>query len=128
MSQLFFFDLEIRKRMNAGRRFAGNPLDFDSSASQGPTLIGIVRKEPDSINAETTQDRCRQTEISVIGGKPEDMIRFDRIETGVLQRISLQLGHQSYPTTLLMLINHQPSSFPGDCLHRQVQLIAAVAT
>src|SRR5206468_5950785 len=72
------------------------------------------------------QDRGRQTEISAISHEPESMICFNRIQTAVLQRISLQLRRQADSTALLMFVDQQPAALLGNGLHGHLQLVSTV--
>jgi hypothetical protein len=56
------------------------------------------------------------------------MICFNRVEARVLQRISLQFGHQSNTTPLLMFLDHQTASFLSNSGHGYFQLVSAVTT
>jgi len=56
------------------------------------------------------------------------MIRLDRIEAGVLQRVRLKFRNQPDAAALLVFVNHQPASFFRDRGHRHLQLIVAIAS
>src|SRR6266446_8880568 len=56
------------------------------------------------------------------------MVRFNRIQPRVLERVSLQLRHQANAATFLTFIDQQSPSFRRDGPHGHLQLITAVAT
>jgi hypothetical protein len=55
------------------------------------------------------------------------MIGLYRIEAGILQLVRFQFCHQADAPSLLILVDHEPSTFFGDSLHRHFQLIATIA-
>src|SRR6266576_483801 len=72
------------------------------------------------------QDRGRQTEIAAISFEPQCMICFNRIQTTVLQRVSLQLRRQADATALLMFVDQQPAALLSNGLHGHLQLVPTV--
>src|SRR5258707_10905050 len=56
------------------------------------------------------------------------MICFNRIQTAVLQRVSLQLRRQADATALLMFIDQQPAALLSNGLHGHLQLVPTVTT
>src|SRR5438309_4896019 len=54
------------------------------------------------------------------------MICFNRIQTALLQRVSLQLRLQADATALLMFVDQQPAALLGNGLHSHLQLVPTV--
>jgi len=79
--------------------------------------VGIIREKADSANAKVMQDRDRQTKIPAVRREAQRMICSHRIEPVILQRVSLQFGHQADATTFLILIDQHPRpSFAMACM------------
>ena len=98
------------------------------ASDKARALRGIVGQKANPADAEVTQDRGRQAEISAVGLEPEGMIRFDGVDADILQLVRLQLRHQADAATLLIFVDHQSAAFFGDRLHGHGKLIATIAT
>src|SRR5207245_8171589 len=85
-----------------------------------------IREKPDSTEAQVMQDRGRHTEMAAISHEPHCMICFNRIQTAVLQRVSLQLRRQADATALLMFVDQQPAALLSNGLHGHLQLVPTV--
>src|SRR5881398_1012223 len=70
--------------------------------------------------------RPRSCKIAAISHEPECMICFNRIQTAVLQRVSLQLRRQADATALLMFVDQQPAALLSNGLHGHLQLVTTV--
>src|ERR1700758_2010058 len=68
-----------------------------------------------------------QAEIAAVCIKTEGVVRFNRIESFVLQRVSFQLCQEPDATALLILIDHQTRSLVCDGRHCEFQLPSAIA-
>src|SRR5262249_18795358 len=68
------------------------------------------------------------TEVPAVGLESKGVIRLDGVEAGVLKRVCLKFRHEADAAAFLVFIDHQPATFGGDCPHRDIQLIFAVAT
>src|SRR5439155_9750881 len=78
-------------------------------------------------NAKVVEDRRRQAEVSEVRPEPKRMIGLDRVDSRVLQLVSLQFGHQADAASFLIFIDHQSAAFLRDGPHGDLQLVAAVA-
>src|SRR5229473_7161537 len=72
------------------------------------------------------QDSYGQTEITAVGVKTQSFVRFDGIETLVLQGVGSQFCHQPDATTLLILVDHQTRSLVSNGRHCEFQLASAI--
>src|ERR1700722_4416559 len=63
----------------------------------------------------------------MVGFETEALVRFDRVEPGILQFISLKLRHQPDATAFLLLINHNARAFFTDHGQRKLKLLTAIA-
>src|SRR6202008_1503351 len=101
--------------------------DLDAAIAERADLAWVIGQEADAWNAKIVEDRGRQAEVAEIGLEPERVIGLDRVDSHVLQLVSLQLGHQADAAPLLVLIDEQSTAFLRDRVHGQLQLAAAVA-
>src|SRR6266496_1155471 len=127
MPHFFLFGLQVSKGVRRWRGFARNlDDDLDAGINQRAGFVAIIREKPDSTEAQVVQDRGRHTEIAAISHEPQCMICFNRIQTAVLQRVSLQLRRQADATALLMFVDQQPAAFLSNGLHGHLQLVPTV--
>src|SRR5438132_2329059 len=127
MPHFFLFGPQVSKGVRRWRGFARNlGDDLEAGINQRAGFVAVIREKPDSTEAHVVQDRGRQTEIAAISHEPEGMICFNRIQTAVLQRISLQLRRQADATALLMFVDQQPAALLGNGLHGHLQLVPTV--
>src|SRR6266705_801182 len=97
----FLFGPQVSKGVRCWRGFARNlDDDLDAGINQRAGFVAIIREKPDSTEAQVVQDRGRHTEIAAISHEPQCMICFNRIQTAVLQRVSLQFRRQADATAL----------------------------
>ena len=68
-----------------------------------------------------------ERKLTMIGLKTEAFVGFNGIQSGILKFVSLQLGHQSDATALLLLVNQHPGSSRTDHGQRHFELLAAIA-
>src|SRR3954454_18399974 len=121
------FGPQIGERVRIRRNLAAEQDDhLDVVLRQCTGFARIVREQANPFDAEIAQDRGRQSKISAVGLEPESMIGLDRIDTGILQLVSLQLRHQADASAFLILIDHGPAAFFGDGLHGHFQLVVAI--
>jgi hypothetical protein len=92
------------------------------------SFVGIIRKKPNPADAEISQYRDRQAEIPTVCLQSERMISGNRIEALILQGVGAELRCESDATPFLVFVNQQTAPFTGDGSHRELQLLAAVAT
>src|SRR5436309_13246044 len=127
MPQFFLFGPQVSKGVRRWRGFARNlDDDLDAGINQRAGFVAVIRENPDSTEAQVVQDRGRQTEIAAISHDPQYIICFNRIQTAVLQRVSLQLRRQADATALLMCVDQQPADLLSNGLHGQLQLVPTV--
>src|SRR5207247_101855 len=69
-----------------------------------------------------------KAEITAVGFEAKCKIRVNRIESFVLERVSLELGHQANAAAFLVLVNHDPAPLVGDGPHGELQLIFAITS
>src|SRR6266568_7081944 len=127
MPHFFLFGPQVSKGVRRWRGFARNwDDDLDTRINQRAGFVGVIREKPDSTEAQVVQDRGRQAEIAAISHEPQCMICFNRIQTAVLQRVSLQLRRQADATALLMFVDQQPAALLSNGLHGHLQLVPTV--
>src|SRR5215510_5277945 len=108
---------------------AGKPFDdLDAAVAERAHLAWVIGQQANAWNAKVVEDRGRQAEVPEIRLEPERVIGLDRVDSRVLQLVSLQLGHQADAAPFLILINHQSAALLRDRLHGEVELDAAIAT
>ena len=129
VSQFFFLGLEVFLGMRVGRDLTGNALDNgDSGALESGNFVGIVRKQTYCADAEGLQHLGRESEFSMVRFESQAFVGFDGIEPDVLQLVRLKLCHQADPSALLLLVNKDARTLPGDHGKSHFQLLAAIAT
>src|SRR5947209_7731597 len=69
----------------------------------------------------------RQRVVPQIAFESEAFIGFNGIGAMILQFIRAKLIHQADPSPLLVFVDDQTSTFPGDFLQRNLELCPAVA-
>src|SRR6266496_3597851 len=127
MPHFFLFCPQVSKGVRCWRGFARNlDDDLDAGINQRAGFVAIIREKADSTEAQVVQDRGRQTEIAAISHEPQCMICLNRIQTAVLQRVSLQLRRQADATALLMFVDQQPAALLSNGLHGHLQLVPTV--
>jgi hypothetical protein len=78
--------------------FAGNLLShFNTGIYQSKRFAWIVGEEANPVDPS-----------SCVSHEPECVIRLDRVQSRVLQAISLQLRHQPDTSSLLVFVDQQP--------------------
>src|SRR6266496_1505141 len=114
--------------MRAGRNFTGNTFRHsDSGLLERKDFIWIVRQQAYMHHPERFQNFRRQCKLPVIGLEPQPFVGLDRVQAGILQFISLQLGHQSNPAPLLLLIDQDSCTLARNHRKRQLELLSAIA-
>src|SRR4051812_17532243 len=63
----------------------------------------------------------------MVGHEPERQIGADGIEADVLQLVGAQLGHEADAAAFAIVVDDQPAVFGGDEVHREGQLLRAIA-
>src|SRR6266550_6427487 len=127
MPHLFLLGPQVRQCVRACRCFAGNQFDdFDSTLCQCFNFLRVVCHQADLPDLKFMQDSHGQTEITAVGVKTQSFVRFDRIETLILQGIGSQFCHEPDATALLILVDHQSRSLVCDGRHCDFQLASAI--
>src|SRR6266545_6864248 len=112
VSHFLFFGLQVGKRMRGRADLAGKPFyDLDAGVAERAHLAWVIGQQANAWNAKVVEDRGRQAEVPEVRLEPERMISLDRVDSRVLQLVSLQLGHQSAAAPFLILIDHQSAAF-----------------
>src|SRR6266700_335907 len=128
VSHFLLLRLQIAQRVHRRTDLAGKPRDhLDACVAERARLARIIGQQANAFNAMVVEDRRRDAEVSEISLEPERMIGLDRVDSRVLQLVSLQLSHQADAAPLLVLIDEQSTAFLRDRLHGELQLAAAVA-
>ena len=102
--------------------------NLNAGIGQSRSLAGIICEQANTLDAELVQYRGRQAEIPAVGLEAQGVIGLDGVDAGILQLVSLQLCHQANAAALLIFVDHETTTFRGDGLHGQFELIVAVAT
>ena len=127
MAHSFLFGPQVSDRVRRWRNFARDlSHDFNARVFQRSSLVRIVRKQPNSFDAKLPQNRRGQTEIPAVSRKSERKIGIHCIEAGVLQRVGLQLRHQTDAAAILIFVDQKSPAFLSDGLHSDLQLFPAV--
>src|SRR3954468_9853147 len=129
MSHFLFFGLQVGERMRRRADLAGKAFDdLDAALAERAHLAWVIGQQANARNAKVVEDRGGQAEVPEVGLEPERMIGLDRVDSGVLQLVSLQLGHQADAAPFLKVIDHQSAAFLRDRLYGELELAAAIAT
>src|SRR5580704_6772476 len=129
MPELVLLCAHVGSRMMTRPRPARDaPDDANACALELLDLVRIVRKQPDRADAERFQRLCGKFVVSRIGRESEPAICFDRVETLVLQFVSLQLIDQADAASFLREIEDHAGGFFGDLAEGELELRAAVAS
>src|SRR5262249_43112690 len=84
------FRLQVDERMRRRADLAGKPFDdFDAAVAERAHLARVIGQEPNAWNAKVVEDCGRQAEVPEVGLEPERMIGLDRVDSRVLQLVSL---------------------------------------
>src|SRR5256885_9846109 len=128
MTQLGLLRLEVF--LVVWVRFAANRhlLDhFQTVAFQADHFLWIVRQETELPHAEIEKYLRAESVIAQVRGQTEFGIGFYRIESFLLQFVSMNFCRQTNTAAFLAHINEHAVARFRDLPQRRVQLIAAVA-
>jgi len=102
MPELLFLGSEIFFGVRTGSDFAGNAFnDVNSGAFKGLDLFRIVRQQTHTRDPQRFENLGWEREIAVVVLETEMFVGLNRVESGILQFVGLQLGHQSDATAFL---------------------------
>src|SRR6478609_4357363 len=90
-------------------------------------LLRIVCDEAHRMHSKEFERLCRDFEDATVSLIAQLEVCLHCIEAHVLQLIGAQLGHQSDATAFLLLVDEDAGAFVTDALHRQLELLTAVA-
>ena len=129
MAQLFFLSLEIFLGVRAGSDFAGDAFDDFAlrRVSRAFTLSGLFESRRTRVTPSALRISAGRAEVAVVVLEAEALVGFDGVESGILQFVGLQLGHQADAAALLLLVDENARAFLGDHRERKFQLLAAIA-
>src|SRR5438874_12154231 len=117
VAHFFLFGPQVANRMRIRHRLAAELGDhLDAAVCQSAGFAQIVREQANPFDAKIAHDRGRQAEVPAIGLEPEGMIGLDRVETGMLQLVSLQRRYHADSAAFLICIDQEPAAFFGDGL------------
>jgi len=115
VAEFFLFGFQVLLGVRAGGDFAR--YTFDNTYArflQGVHLVGVVREQTHTEDAEGFQNFRGKGEIPVVRFEAQAFIRLNRVETRVLQFIRLQFGHQADTAPLLLFVNENARPSLGD--------------
>lgn len=128
VSHLFFFGLEIFFGVLARLDFARHTLDYTKSAFfQSFNLVRIIGEQAHAGDSERFENFSWQSEYPVIGFESQAFVGLDRVESSILQLVSLELRHQANTAAFLLFVDQNARPFAGDQGKRQFELLAAIA-
>src|SRR5207253_5287079 len=99
-----------------------------AAVDKGVGLLGIVRQQPDLRQPKVFEQLDSDAVVARVGLEAEREVRFDRVETVVLQLIGLDLFDQPDAAAFLWQIDEYAGPFAADHVEGHVKLVAAIAT
>src|ERR1700687_3253285 len=127
MAELRPFRFEVRPVLCARGDLDGNELDNLEPVKRARGLLWVVREDARLAHPEVDQDLHADAVLAMVGLEAEALVRLDRVEALVLERVGAQLVHQPDATPFLSQVEEDPASLRGNALERRVHLLAAVA-
>src|SRR4051794_40772785 len=118
-------ELLLLRRKVAGVEFVGIDLDrhtlddLQPVAFQTDNLLRIVRHQPHLMETEIDKDLRAESIVAKIGLEAERFVRFHRILTLILKRISEQLIGQPDATSFLTHVENDTPPLPLHLYHRR---------
>ena len=101
--------------------------DLEAVALEADDLHGVVREEPDPREPEVGEDLRADAVVAHVGAEAEHLVRLDRVEALVLERVGLELVLEADPAALLAHVEDDALPRVLDRAHGRVELRAAVA-
>ncbi len=129
MSEFVFLGAQVRSRMAAGARPAGNAFnDANTRALQLIHFIGIIGEEANGADAERLERFGGELVVAGVIGKTEAAIGFHGVEARILELVCLEFVDQADSAAFLRQIKQYAGRLLGDLAQRKFQLGAAIAT
>src|SRR5690348_4817630 len=105
--------------------------DFFDDAQAVPfdavNLLGIVGHDADLAKSQISENLTADAVVALVDGQSESLVRFDGVESALLQRVRVKLVRQADAAALLSQINQHALSGLFDHLQGRRKLIAAIA-
>lgn len=129
MAQLLAFGAQVRTGSGAGRRAAGNSLRHAyARLFELLYFLWVIRQQPYCADAQRFQRFGRELVIARVGFKSQLMVRFNRVQPGILQLIRSNLVDQADTAAFLRQIQNDACGFFRDFSKRKFKLSMAVAS
>src|SRR6267143_6815773 len=128
VSQLRLFGLEIFRVVRIGFATDWHLLHhLQAVAFQPDDLLRVVSQKTEPTHSEIEKDLRAEAVVSQIAGIPEPRVCLDRVESFLLQFVSVNFCREPYAASLLAHINQDTAAFLLNLPKRGVQLISAIA-
>src|SRR6185503_1972213 len=127
MAHLVALGVEVRAVRRVRLDLDRDALDDLESVQRDAGLLRVVREDARAAHAEVHEDLDADPVLAVIRLEAEALVRLDRVETLILQRVGAQLVHEADAATLLPQVEEHAAALIRDARERGVHLRAAVA-
>ena len=129
MPELVFFRSQVGAGMLAGSWAAGNPLgNVNARSLELSHFVGIVREQADIAQAERLQGFGSKGVVARVIRKSQTTIRFNGIESRILQLVGLELIDEANSAPFLRQVEQHSRRRGCNFPQRKLELRAAVAT
>src|SRR5262249_7198333 len=118
------FDI-MRVRLSANRYLLDH---FESVALESDNFFRVICEEPELPHAEIEKDLRAESVVAQVARIAESGVRFNRIETFLLQFVCVNFCREADPATFLAHVNQHAVAFLCDLPERCVQLISTIAS
>src|SRR5438874_13363844 len=109
----------LRREVSAIRRARGSldrdPFD-DLETVERDELLRVVREDARAPHAQVEEDLHADAALALVGLEPETLVRLDRVQPLILQRVRAQLVHEPDAAALLPQIEKDAAPLFGDAL------------
>ena len=128
MAELFPFSLQVLFGVGTSFDFTRHTLDdLDACALQRLNLVGIIGEQAHLGYTQRLEYLAGQGKVALVGLEAQPLVGFDGVESGILQLVGLQFGHQANAAALLLFVNQDAGAQVPNHGERHLQLLAAVA-
>src|SRR5215475_14933993 len=128
MPQLRLFGLEIFRIMRIGFATYRHLLNhLQAVAFESDDLFRVIGQKTELTHSEIEKDLRAEAVISQITRIPKPRVCFDRVESFLLQFVSVNFCREPDAASFLAHINQHTAAFLLDLEKRRVQLISAIA-
>jgi hypothetical protein len=101
--------------------------DVDAALTESLDLVGVVRDQAYAFDAKLFDHLRRHVVPTFIIAETESVIRFDRVETGILKRVRTDFVHETDATPFLPKVKDNAMFLRANKVESGLQLVAAVA-